>query len=223
MTTNNHQLVPILLRCSKSSRWRQPPRVTRTLQPQQSQSATICNHSCKYTWNHSQSHYEDESMMKISGMCLFRLTRMLNISKCQESEPQASQTLFISPDRKSRWLSILIKLGPLDALVILIGRYPSVWCLEYNHVSLCIQCPSSDPNGQVHIGCTDRTQHPTTDRYSERFQNVKTMTEHVRCLVTRHSPTPDPPLVPHTQSHVITTVQWILFIQHLVVCVCSTP
>ena len=56
MATNNHQLVPILLRCSKPSRWRQPPRVTRKPQPNRSPSATRCNHSSKCTWNHSQSY-----------------------------------------------------------------------------------------------------------------------------------------------------------------------
>jgi hypothetical protein len=50
---NNHQHVPMLLCCSKPSRWRQPPRVTRILQPQRSPSATRCNHSSKCTWNHS--------------------------------------------------------------------------------------------------------------------------------------------------------------------------
>ena len=95
--TNNHQHMPKLLRCSKMSRWQQPPRQTRNLQPQLSPSATRCNHSSKYTWNHSQSHYDDESMMEMSGRCLLRLTRMSSMSKCQESEPQAGQELFIGP------------------------------------------------------------------------------------------------------------------------------
>jgi hypothetical protein len=47
--------MPTLLRCSKPSRWRQPPRVTRKSQQEQSPSATKCNHSSKYTWNHSIS------------------------------------------------------------------------------------------------------------------------------------------------------------------------
>jgi hypothetical protein len=47
------------------------------------------------TWNHSQSYYDDESMMEMSGRCLLRLTRMSSMSKCQEGEPQAGQTLFI--------------------------------------------------------------------------------------------------------------------------------
>jgi hypothetical protein len=92
---NNHQHVSKLLYCSKTSRWWQPPRKTRNPQPQRPSSATRCNHSSKYTRNHSQSHYDDESMMEMSGRYLLRLTRMLSMSKCQESEPQAYQTLFI--------------------------------------------------------------------------------------------------------------------------------
>jgi hypothetical protein len=34
-------------------------------------------------------------MMEMSGRCLPRLTRMLGMSKYQESEPHAGQTLFI--------------------------------------------------------------------------------------------------------------------------------
>ena len=56
MTKNNHQLVPLLLRCSKPSRWRQPPILTRKSQPNRFPSTTRCNHSSKCTWNHSQSH-----------------------------------------------------------------------------------------------------------------------------------------------------------------------
>jgi hypothetical protein len=43
-------------------------------------------------------------MIEISGRCLLRLIRMLEISKCQESKPQASYHLFIEPQgSKSRW------------------------------------------------------------------------------------------------------------------------
>ena len=94
----------MLLHCAKPSRWRQPPGVTRNLQPQRSPSATRCNHSSKCTRNHSQSHYDDESMMEMSGRCLLRLTRMSSMSKCQESEPQAGQELYIVPlGSKSHW------------------------------------------------------------------------------------------------------------------------
>ena len=77
MAMNNHQLVPKLLRCSKTSRCRQSKRVKRNPQPQRSPSATRCNHPSKCTRNHSQSHYDDESMMEMSGTCLLRLTRTL--------------------------------------------------------------------------------------------------------------------------------------------------
>jgi hypothetical protein len=89
----------MLLRCSKPSRWWQPPWVIRNLQPQRSPGATRCNHSSKCTWNHSQSHYDDESMIEMSGRCLLRLTRMLGMSKCQESHLGADPQLFIEPER----------------------------------------------------------------------------------------------------------------------------
>ena len=104
MATNNHQLMPMLLHCSNLSRWRQPPTVIRNPQPQRSPSATRCNHSSKCTRNHSQSHYDDESMIEMSGRCLLRLTRMLGMSKYQESEPQVDTFLFMEPqDSKSHW------------------------------------------------------------------------------------------------------------------------
>ena len=81
--TNNHQLMPMLLHWSKPSRWWQPPRVIRTPQPQRSPSATRCDHSSKCTRNHSQSHYDDKSMMEMSGRSLLRLTRISSMSKCQ--------------------------------------------------------------------------------------------------------------------------------------------
>jgi hypothetical protein len=97
MTTNNHQLMSILLRYSKPSRWRQPPRVIRNPQLQWSSSVTRNNHSSNCTRNHSQSHYDDESIMEMSGRCLLRLTRMSSMSKCQEKWAQAGQELFIEP------------------------------------------------------------------------------------------------------------------------------
>ena len=92
---NNHQHISKLLRCSKPSKWRQPSRETRNPQPQRSPSATRCNHSSKCTMNHSQSHYDNESMMEMSGRCLLKLTKMSSMSKCQESEPQSGTFLFI--------------------------------------------------------------------------------------------------------------------------------
>ena len=44
--TNNHQLVPMLLRCSKPSRWWQPPRATNESRSEtRIPSASRCNHS----------------------------------------------------------------------------------------------------------------------------------------------------------------------------------
>jgi hypothetical protein len=98
--TNNHQYVSNLYHCSKPSTWRQPPKVTRTLQPQRSPSATRCNHSSKYTRNHSQSHFDNESRIELSRKCLLRLTRMSSMSKYQERKLEASQQLFISPPKE---------------------------------------------------------------------------------------------------------------------------
>jgi hypothetical protein len=102
LAINNHQHVPKLLRYSKPSRWQQPPRVTRTPQPQRSPSATRYNHSskCTWNWNHSQSHYDDKSMMEMSERCLLRHTRMLSISKCQERSLGAGQTPFIDVPKR---------------------------------------------------------------------------------------------------------------------------
>jgi hypothetical protein len=86
--------------CFKPSRWRQPPRVTRNPQPQQSPSATRCNHSSKCTRSHSQSHFDDESRMEMSGRCLLRLTRMTNMSKYQERCLGAGQTLFLDVPKR---------------------------------------------------------------------------------------------------------------------------
>ena len=52
---DNHQPPLNDPRCSKPSRWRQPPRVTRKLQPSQPPSATRCNLTRKCTWIHSMS------------------------------------------------------------------------------------------------------------------------------------------------------------------------
>ena len=116
---NNHQHMPDLHRCSKPSRWRQPPRETRNPQPQRSPSATRCNHSSKCTKNHSQSHLDDKLRMEMSGRCLLRLTKMSSMSKFQESEPQAGYGLFIEHlGSKSCWDVE----GATDALI---GRCPA--------------------------------------------------------------------------------------------------
>jgi hypothetical protein len=93
MATNNHQLMPILLCCSKPSRWRQPPRVIRKSWLKRSPSATRCNPSSKCTKDHSQSHYDDQSMEDVSGRCLLKLTRMYGLLKCPTSIYRASQRI----------------------------------------------------------------------------------------------------------------------------------
>jgi hypothetical protein len=93
--TNNHQQVPDLHRCSKPSRWRQPPRVTKNLQPQRSPNATRYNHSSKCTWNHSISLWIRNQVREMSGRKCAQLTRMSRISKVQEGYLGAGQTLFI--------------------------------------------------------------------------------------------------------------------------------
>ena len=64
-------------RRSKPSRWRQPQRVTsESCSKTQTPSASRCNHSSN-ALDHSQSHYDDESMMEMSGRALAKLTRLL--------------------------------------------------------------------------------------------------------------------------------------------------
>ena len=156
MATNNHQLMPKLLRSSKPSRWWQTPRVTRNPQPQRSPSATRCNHLSKCTRNHSQSHYDDESMMETSGRCLLRLTRMSSMSKYQESEPQAGQTLFIDTPNEIEPLCLK---GCLCASIELTGRSDRTQPLQrlvarsLPHVTSFKPQPL-DPNGQ---NSNDRT------------------------------------------------------------------
>ena len=75
---DNHQPPLNDPRCSKPSRWRQPPRETSESRSEtRIPSATRCNHSSKCTWNHSQSHYDEESMMEMSGRALAKLIRLL--------------------------------------------------------------------------------------------------------------------------------------------------
>jgi hypothetical protein len=116
-TTNNHQHVSVLHRCSKPSRWQQPPRVTRKPQPQQSPSVTRYNHSSKYTRNHSQSHFDDESRMEMSERCLLRLTRMSSLSKCQERAPSQPWSIYrpltkIQPLHNSRVTRLIDRTQP---------------------------------------------------------------------------------------------------------------
>jgi hypothetical protein len=93
--TNNHQHVADLHRCSKPSRWWQLSRVTRNLQPQRSPSATRCNHSSKYTYNHSISLWIRNQAREMSGREFAQLTRMSKMSNDQERCLGANSFLFI--------------------------------------------------------------------------------------------------------------------------------
>jgi hypothetical protein len=103
---NNHQQVLDLHRYFKPSRWRQPPRVTRNLQPQRSLNATRYNHLSKCTWNHSISLWIRNQVREMSERKCAQLTRMSRISKVQEGYLGADQTLFID---------ILKRIEPLDS------------------------------------------------------------------------------------------------------------
>ena len=68
--------------CTKPSRWQQPPRVTSESRSEtQTPSASRCNHSSN-ALRFSQSHNDDESIMKMSGRALAKLTRSLCQCKC---------------------------------------------------------------------------------------------------------------------------------------------
>ena len=97
MATNNYQLVLNLLCCSKSSRWWQPPKETRNPQPQRSPSATRWNHSSKCTWNHSQSHYDDESIVEMNRRCLPSSQGCITGENVEESEPKPCPSIYRAP------------------------------------------------------------------------------------------------------------------------------
>ena len=74
---DNHQPPLNDPRCSKPSRWRQPPRVTSESHSEtRISSASRCKHSSN-ALGFSQSHKDDESMMEMSGRALAKLTRLL--------------------------------------------------------------------------------------------------------------------------------------------------
>ena len=121
MATNNHQLVIIIFHCSKPSRWWQPPRVIRKPQLKQSPSATRCNHSCKYTWNHSQSHYDDESMKEISERCLIQTHKDVKYVKVpRDTLLGRPYRVFQIPQRNRAVGSLIVlNLGASNALMLL--------------------------------------------------------------------------------------------------------
>jgi hypothetical protein len=72
-------------RCTKRSRWRQPPRETsESCSETQSPSAFRCNHSRNALGFTSNLIKDDESMMEISVRALDKLTRLL----CQCKRPR---------------------------------------------------------------------------------------------------------------------------------------
>jgi hypothetical protein len=90
--TNNLQLVPDLLRCSKPSRWWQPPRETRIPQQMNTQVPTRCKLTSKYTWDHSISLWLGKQAREMSGTGCAQLKRMLESQNVQERPPQTGQT-----------------------------------------------------------------------------------------------------------------------------------
>ena len=193
MAMNNHQLVPMLFRCSKSSRWRQPPRVTRNLQPR-SPSATKDNHSRKCTWNYSQSHKDQESMKEMSGRCLLRLTRMSKMSKCQERHPRAGQQLFITVPKEQSccpWDSPLSGAGigradvaltePLDRCHVSAVKYDLL--ISNGHFNIEVHSQrASDTSDAMH-----RTRDPHTGHYFERSETARGCVGRIRWWVTRRT------------------------------------
>jgi hypothetical protein len=92
-----------LHRCSKPSRWRQPPRVTGIPQLNRSPSATRCKLTSKYTWDHSISLWISNQVREMSEREYAQLKRIPRCSKIQDSSPRAGQYIFIDPKTKSRW------------------------------------------------------------------------------------------------------------------------
>jgi hypothetical protein len=147
IATNNHQLMPMPLYYSKLSRWRQPPRVTRKLQPQRSPSATRCNHSSKCSRNHSQSHFDDESTEKMSGRGLVQLTSKYGWSKFPRRWPRADQQVFIE-SQKNR-ASIPLHWAHCEMTGLTSTMWPNsqgrVWSLGCGHMSLWFKLSSPIP------------------------------------------------------------------------------
>ena len=140
-------------------------------------------HSSKCTCNHSQSHYEDESMMEMSVRYLLRLTRMSSMSKCQERELHTGQHVFISPlNKQSRYALEACPVGGVrcsDAgrrRGLSIRQSPDRSTDGY-HMSLVKRDPlisNSHLNVEAlsqevsnALGATQWTCDPHTERYSE--------------------------------------------------------
>jgi hypothetical protein len=87
--------VPDLHRCSKPSRWRQPPRETRILQQMNTQVPTRCKLTRKCTWDHSISLWLGKQAREMSGRGCAQLKGVLEWSTSQEMLQRADQHIFI--------------------------------------------------------------------------------------------------------------------------------
>jgi hypothetical protein len=123
--TNSHWMIHCY---SKPSRWRQPSRVM--WKPQLSQSLVPLNArtQCKCTRITLNLNLDEALGKEMSGRCLHKLTRVYNVLECQESQPYANQTLFITP---------LAKLAVVPLLHI-IWEHQIVW---WHRWTISVGCP----------------------------------------------------------------------------------
>jgi hypothetical protein len=92
---NNHQHVPDLHRCSKPSRWWQPPRDIRIPQQMNTQVPTRCKLTSKCTWDHSISLWLGKQAREMSGRGCAQLKGVLEWSTSQAMLQRAGQHVFI--------------------------------------------------------------------------------------------------------------------------------
>jgi hypothetical protein len=92
--------MPNLLRCSKPSRWRQPPRETRIPQQKNTQVPTRYKFTSKCTWDHSISLWLGNQVREISERGCAQLKRMLESQNVQAQALQTGQThIYKQPQR----------------------------------------------------------------------------------------------------------------------------
>jgi hypothetical protein len=103
IATNKLQLMPITSSCSKPSRWRQPPRITRKPQSQWF-SAPRCNHSSKCTMYHSHLTMTMNQWRRLVGGVCLTSQGCITDENMQESELEPAQVYLWSPlGSKSHW------------------------------------------------------------------------------------------------------------------------
>ena len=88
MATNNHQLVSMLLRCSKPSRWRQPPKVTRKHAANATTSATRYTNMMQMHLDTLPTHLDEEQSREMSGSGVSKLKGMSSMSNGGREMPQ---------------------------------------------------------------------------------------------------------------------------------------